>query len=115
MHVMSSSEMKGKEINLPDTKNVIMKPLITKNEGAPTFALRQFELGKDGHTPCHKHPWEHEVYILEGSGEVVFENGSTPLVPGQAIFVPPGELHQFKNRGEGMLKFLCIVPNEGHS
>ena len=49
MHVMSSSEMKGKEINLPDTKNVIMKPLITKNEGAPTFALRQFELGKDGH------------------------------------------------------------------
>ncbi len=90
MHIISSYEMKGKEINLPDTKNVIMKPLITKNEGAPTFALRQFELAMDGHTPYHRHPWEHEVYV------------------------PPGELHQFKNRGEGMLKFLCIVPNEGH-
>lgn len=115
MNIILSDEMKGKEINLPDVENVIMKALITKNEGAPNFSLRQFELGINGHTPCHKHPWEHEVYVLQGMGELIFENGSTTLMPGNAVFVPGEELHQFKNRGEGIFKFLCIVPNEGHS
>jgi mannose-6-phosphate isomerase-like protein (cupin superfamily) len=48
-------------------------------------------------------------------GELIFENGSTTLMPGNAVFVPGEELHQFRNRGEGIFKFLCIVPNEGHS
>ena len=43
-----------------------LRPLITKAEGAPRFAMRVFTLEPAGHTPYHAHEWEHEVYVLAG-------------------------------------------------
>ena len=114
MKIVSGDEIKGKEINMDGIKNVKMKGLITGDDGAPTFALRLFELGPEGCTPYHNHPWEHEVYILDGHGEVLSDKGSTPLVSGKAVFISPGETHQFRNTDKKPFKFLCIVPNEGH-
>ena len=34
-----------------------------------------------------------------------------PLRPGVAVFVPPNQLHQFRNTGTGTLKFLCFIPH----
>jgi mannose-6-phosphate isomerase-like protein (cupin superfamily) len=28
-----------------------------------------------------------------------------------AVFVPPNEVHQFRNTGSGPLKFLCLIPH----
>jgi len=114
MKLVSLDEMASKEIYMEGVKDAKMKALITKDDGAPTFAMRHFELGKNGHTPFHKHPWEHEVYILEGHGQLITEEGNLDLSPGKAVFVRGEEMHQFKNTGEGSFKFLCIVPNEGH-
>jgi quercetin dioxygenase-like cupin family protein len=114
MKLVSPDEITPGNIYMEGVKDAKMKALITKDDGAPNFAMRHFELGKDGHTPYHKHPWEHEVYILEGKGELVTEEENLPLSPGKAVFVKGEEMHQFKNTGEGSFKFLCIVPNEGH-
>jgi quercetin dioxygenase-like cupin family protein len=48
--------------------------LITKEIGAENFAMRLFEIEPGGYTPLHSHPWEHEVFILEGEGVVIGEN-----------------------------------------
>jgi len=29
---------------------------------------------------------------------------------GDVVFVPPDELHQFRNTGDGELRFLCLIP-----
>jgi quercetin dioxygenase-like cupin family protein len=42
--------------------------LITKEIGAENFAMRLFEMDPGGFSPLHRHPWEHEVFILEGKG-----------------------------------------------
>jgi quercetin dioxygenase-like cupin family protein len=85
--------------------------LITKEMGAPNFAMRLFEVALDGYSPLHTHPWEHEVFILEGDG-VVFDGEKTvPFKANDVVFVPPDELHQFKNTGKQTLKFLCLVPH----
>ena len=85
--------------------------LITKEMGAPNFAMRLFEMEPKGHSPLHTHPWEHEVYILEGTGLVVSEQGEKKFKAGDVVFILPNEKHQFKNNGEKTLKFLCLVPH----
>ncbi|MGC9529179.1 MAG: cupin domain-containing protein [Candidatus Bipolaricaulaceae bacterium] len=84
--------------------------LIGPQDGAPTFAVRLFSVQAGGHTPRHSHPFEHGVVVLKGSGELVSPEGSIPLRAGHVAYVPPGELHQFRNTGEGAFEFLCVVP-----
>lgn len=84
--------------------------LITKEAGAENFAMRMFEMEVGGYSPFHSHPWEHEVFILEGEGLVVGEDDKRKFGAGDAILILPNEKHQFKNDGKKTLKFLCLIP-----
>jgi len=84
--------------------------LINRETGAPTFAMRLFEMEPGGSTPNHTHPWEHEVFILSGGGVVLGEDGEKRFNPGDVVFMPSGEKHQFRNTGDETLKFLCLIP-----
>lgn len=84
--------------------------LISDCDGAANFAMRQFELAPGGHTPFHQHPFEHEVYILEGQGVVRESDQEHAVKAGDVVFVPPDEWHQFRNPHAKPFKFLCLVP-----
>jgi quercetin dioxygenase-like cupin family protein len=68
-------------------EGVKIKWLIDKSVGAPTFAMRHFTVQPGGHTPLHKHDWEHEVYVLEGEGFVRHQDQEYPIQPGDAMFL----------------------------
>lgn len=85
--------------------------LVDEKQGAPNFAMRQFEVAPGGFTPRHSHPYEHEVFVLEGEGVVLEGDVEHPLRPGDFVLVTPDEVHQFRNTGQSPLKFLCLVPN----
>ncbi len=85
--------------------------LVDESQGAPNFAMRQFEVAPGGYTPKHSHPYEHEVFVLEGRGVVMEGDVEHPLEAGDFVLVTPNEIHQFLNTGAGPLKFLCMVPN----
>lgn len=87
--------------------------LVGPRDNAPNFSMRRFTVGKGGCSPYHTHPWEHEVYVLSGQGEVRSAGGSQPVIPGDFAFVPPNDEHQFVNTGEGVFEFLCMVPLDG--
>ena len=84
--------------------------LITKEMGAPNFAMRLFEMEPGGHSPFHSHPWEHEVFVLEGEGSVVSDEGEKKFRAGDVVFILPDEKHQFKNNGGKTVRFICLVP-----
>lgn len=84
--------------------------LITKEMGAKNFAMRLFEMEPSGYSHLHTHPWEHEVFILEGEGEVFDGKNGHHFASGGVVFIPPSELHQFRNKGTAILKFLCLIP-----
>lgn len=109
VRVFPYTDVEAKEANEGASK-LKVRLLITKDVGAPNFAMRLFEMQSGGHSPLHKHDWEHEVFILEGEGTVVGKEGEKKFKPGDAIFVPPNERHQFKNTGKKLVKFLCLVP-----
>jgi len=95
-------------------RNADKRVLVGPRQGAPNFSMRKFTLGRGGCSPYHTHPWEHEVYILSGLGEVRFAGGgSQDVEPGDYAFVPPNDEHQFANRGDEPFEFLCMVPLEG--
>ena len=105
-------DVPSKEVVMEGASKVRMQGLIMKEDGAPGFAMRLFEVAPGGNTPLHRHPHEHEVYIVEGRAEMTTEEGAVSLQSGDAILVYPGALHNFKNTGESPLRFLCFVPNK---
>ena len=97
-------------VEMEDADRVTIRWLIAKADGAPNFAMRLFEVEPGGHSPLHTHDGEHEVFIIKGEGAVWQEGKEVAVRAGTAIFVPPGEKHQFLNKGRGVMQFLCMVP-----
>jgi len=97
-------------VTYDDAQGAEMRPVITKDDGAPGFAMRVFTLQPEGHTPYHSHAWEHEVYILDGTGVVRSADGERRVRAGDAVFVAPHELHQFRAGAAG-LRFICCAPH----
>ena len=89
--------------------------LIGREDNAPNFAMREFEVEPGGHTPRHHHPYEHEVYVVAGEGTVVEGETEHTIRAGDVIFVKPDEVHQFKNNSDQSLKFLCLIPNAAYN
>ena len=107
--VVHFSDVQTDKVIAEGSKGASMQWLISKDHDAPNFALRRIFLEPDGNTPFHKHEWEHEVYVLEGTGIVHIDGIEYKLIPGTSVFVPPMAEHNFKT--EVGLVFLCIVPN----
>lgn len=79
-------------------------------DGAPVYALRLIEVAPGGHTPDHSHPFEHENFVIEGSGRVQIDGEWHQVGVGQVVFVPPGAQHTYVNAGQSPFKFLCGIP-----
>lgn len=108
----SVQQMEGTPIEGDGIQGVSMKLLIGKDDSAPTFAMRHFSVEPGGFTPNHQHPWEHEVLILAGKGELESGGEISAITSGDGLYIPSNELHQFRNNGDQPLEFLCIVPVE---
>ncbi len=110
MKIERSSNIKKSPVAHEGAKDVEIRWLISKVDGAKNFAMRMFELQPGGHTPLHTHPHEHEVFIVDGNGTFVFEGKEHEFGPEHVIFVPGGKEHRFKNTGNSLLRLLCLIP-----
>ncbi len=101
MKVKHIDEVEGEKM----AEGVTIKWAIAERDGAKNFYMRVIEAqpGAEG-PPLHQHPYEHEMYILEGQGVVVGEKRETPFKTGDVIFIPPDEKHQLKHTG--LLRFI---------
>lgn len=101
-------------ITSPLAQHASMKVLVSKEEGWQDHVFRVVNVEKDGYTPKHEHPWPHINYFLEGEGELMIDGVIHQVKPGSYAFVPGNTIHQFKNTGSTLFKFICIVPSIGH-
>jgi quercetin dioxygenase-like cupin family protein len=110
MKIIRSLDVPAEPVTAEGAQGVTIRWLITKDDGAPRFAMRLFEIAPGGRTPLHMHANEHEVFVLEGEGTVWRDGKDVPVPPGSAVFVPGEEMHCFKNTGDSVFRFLCLVP-----
>ncbi len=102
-------DVKAKPVDMDGASDVDMRLLIGPGQ-APNFYMRVFEVRPGGHTPFHVHEWEHENFILDGEGTVVTEKGEKIVKPGDVLFIPGGEKHQFQNNSSEIFRFMCLIP-----
>jgi len=86
---------------------------IGEAEGAPTFVLRVFDIVPGGSSSDHSHDYEHEVFILQGTGTMKSDGPDRVVSANTAIYVAPNERHQIVNAGKDTLRFICCVPLRG--
>jgi len=71
-----------------------------------TLAEARLPVGS-GTTP-HFHRLTEEIYyVLEGRGSMHVDDETREVVPGDTIAIPPGAVHEIRNIGSGLLRFLC--------
>jgi len=86
---------------------------VGKPEGAPHFALRVIEFEPGAAFARHQHPYEHEIFVLEGEGVAEGAEGSVEMRPGVVLYIPADEPHGYRNTGTGVLRFICVIPHPG--
>ena len=98
----------------PVQDGIRIRWLLTEKEGAPNFAMRVIEIDAGVAFPPHHHPYEHEIYVLEGQGVATTPEGDAGrLEPGKFLLVKPDEVHGYRNTGTTTLKFICVIPLQG--
>ena len=93
-------------------KDIYKQVPLSVKDGVPNFSFRVFTIKPGGHTPFHRHPFEHMNYVIKGSGVLVAPDGGLELSKGDFALVLPDEKHQFKNTGNSDLGRICAVPKE---
>lgn len=107
MYVVNSKNIRGYELKQVGAKGVTVKYLLHKQVGAKKLQFRLFTIEKGGHTALEAHAHEHEVYVLQGKALVRGGNREVIVTPGDVLFIPSFEVHQFKNIGNKKFEFLC--------
>lgn len=84
-------------------------------DGAPNFAQRRFTLDPGAEVPKHTNEVEHVQYVLAGSYVVGIGEGEDAeehqIGPGDALFIPAGTVHWYRNDSDETAAFLCTVPH----
>ncbi len=110
MVIRNIDEVARTPVGMEGVKDVSMAVMVGRADGAPNFALRQFVVAPGGHTPRHRHDYEHEVFVVSGRGTLFLEGRENPIRAGDVLYVPADELHQFHAAPDEPLRFLCLVP-----
>ncbi|OTF03859.1 cupin domain-containing protein [Halorubrum sp. SD612] len=85
--------------------------LLDESDGAPNFAMRRFELAPGAAVPRHTNAVEHEQYVLAGEYVVGIGDEERTVSPGDALLIPAGVEHWYRNEGDEPGAFICAVPN----
>lgn len=110
MIVKDYEKVEKKLVQAPGVTGIYVRYVLMPEDGADKFNLRVFEVEKGQMAPPHKHPYEHEIFVLKGKGVVIGESGEHEIKYGNVIFIPPDERHTIKNSGDENLVFICLIP-----
>jgi quercetin dioxygenase-like cupin family protein len=85
--------------------------LIWLEDNPPTCTMTYSEIAPGKTSPHHIHPWEHEVFIIEGAGTLVCDGKEYPVKAGDAIFIPGSVDHYtLNNGGPGVIRRIEVNP-----
>jgi mannose-6-phosphate isomerase-like protein (cupin superfamily) len=86
----------------------IRELLAHRNSCIRNQSLAEARLAPGQQTTPHYHKRTEEIYyILSGQGLMQLGDIQRPVVAGDAIAIPPGQVHTITNTGGETLTFLC--------
>ncbi len=94
------------ELDMPGGARI--RWLITHKDNAPTFSMRLITIGAGKNTPYHEHDYEHEIYVIFGTGSVTIGEREFAAKQDSFIFIPPNVHHGITAKTD--MKVICVVP-----
>ncbi|WP_049935437.1 cupin domain-containing protein [Haloplanus natans] len=85
--------------------------LLSGADGTPHFAMRRFTIDPGAEVPKHTNAVEHEQYVLEGEYVVGIDGEERTVSAGDALLIPAGVVHWYRNESDDPGAFICAVPN----
>jgi len=77
--------------------------------GATGFSMGQNVTDVGSRIPEHAHEdTEEGMYLISGQGRLITDEGEQDLVPGMAIYMPPGVKHSIVNTGDEPMKLVWV-------
>jgi len=110
---IKSIQENGKEINIGSYRSLQSHPDLEDfflKEGAK-LSIAFTALEKNSEVPCHKHPMESVIVVINGQGEY-FGEFTQKLTAGDIVKVPSNSLHGFRTSSNDRLECLSIQ-NDG--
>ena len=113
VYVSNINKVEKQKVVMEGIRGVWIQWLISKEQGAENYAMRLFTVEPNGVIPKHQHPWEHEIFILEGKGLIGAGDEEVEVKEGDFAYIEPNVPHWYRNTGNREWKFLCIIPMKG--
>jgi quercetin dioxygenase-like cupin family protein len=100
----------GVEVQAYNTNNATKQVLIGSDDGAQNFVIRYFTIPPHGFSSLDYHSHDHGVVIMQGQARVMLGDRFEEVGPGDVVYIPGFERHQFENLTDDLFTFLCIIP-----
>jgi quercetin dioxygenase-like cupin family protein len=85
---------------------ITVKMMVDSDLGADLSTMFMVRYEPGGYAGAHDHPLEEAYLILEGEVEGVFDGNDYRLGPGDVAWAGVGCVHEFRNDGEGRVRWL---------
>ena len=96
---------------VPKSHLSTIKVIFGQGDGMPNFYMRIFTMEPGGWIPKHVHDSiEHEQLMLHGEMSLTLNDQERTVRAGDAVFIPAGVAHAYRNTGEETVRFMCAVP-----
>lgn len=96
-------------IKIPDICGEVIELLNQENSDCKSMSIATLFIEPNKSSLKHYHKVMEEIYyVIYGKGEVYIDNITIKIYPGSAILIPVNTVHQIKNTGSTVLKFISI-------
>lgn len=85
---------------------ISVKMMVDSDLGADLSTMFMVQYEQGGFAGAHDHPLEEAYLILEGEVEARFDGEAYTLVPGDVAWAGVGCVHEFRNVGDGVVRWL---------
>jgi len=85
---------------------ISVKMMVDSDLGADLSTMFMVQYEQGGFAGAHDHPLEEAYLILEGEVKAVFDDSPYRLGPGDVAWAGVGCVHEFKNVGDGIVRWL---------
>jgi quercetin dioxygenase-like cupin family protein len=85
---------------------ISVKMMVDSDSGADLSTMFMVQYEQGGFAGAHDHPLEEAYLILDGQVEAKFDGTSYTLGPGDVAWAGVGCVHEFRNVGEGHVRWL---------
>lgn len=75
---------------------------------ADSFVQGYVTIFPGGGIPAHQHENEETYTILSGSGEMIVDGQTVPVIAGDCVYVTSGQSHELTNTGDGDMVMMFV-------